>query len=89
METDGAMSSTSKGVAESDRVTAERDIKFIDVALAVVLPVCLVRDPHAALEAENSKPMPLFKIGFIATIHVVPSIRNRNASNNAKISCQQ
>jgi hypothetical protein len=37
--------------AESDRVTAERDIKFIDLALAVVLPVCLVRDPHAALEA--------------------------------------
>jgi hypothetical protein len=81
------MSSTSKGVAESNRVIAKRDIKFINIALVVVLLVYLVRNLHATLKVENSKPMPLFKISFIITIHVVLLIRNKNASNNTKILC--
>lgn len=86
-ETYGAVSRTSEGVAERDRVAPERYIKSVDVALAVELPVSLTRDPLAAFKAEYGEPMSPFEIGFIAAVHVIPSISNRDTSVAQKSSC--
>jgi hypothetical protein len=82
-ETFGAVSRTGEGVAEGDRVTPEGYIKSVDVALAVELPASVTRDPLATLKAEHGKPVSPFEIGFVAAVHVVPSISNRDTNVNA------
>jgi hypothetical protein len=84
-ETSRAVSSTSEGVAECDRVAPERYIKSVDVTLAVELPVSLTRDPLATLEAEHGKPISPFEIGFVAAVHVIPSISNRDTNRTRRV----
>lgn len=83
-ETSRAVSSTSEGVAECDKVAPERYVTSVNVALAVELPVSLTRDPLATLEAEHGKPISPFKIGFRIAVHVVLSFSNRETNVNAK-----
>jgi hypothetical protein len=85
-ETFGAVSSISEGVAESDKVARKRYITSVDVTLAVKLPVSLTRDPLAALKAEHGEPISPFEIGFIAAVHVIPSINNRDTNVTQKSS---
>ncbi|KAH8587754.1 hypothetical protein B0O99DRAFT_601407 [Bisporella sp. PMI_857] len=44
------------------------------------LPVSFTRDPLAAPKAEQGEPISPFGIGFIAAVHAIPSIRNRNTN---------
>ncbi len=83
-ETPRAVSSTSEGVAECDRVVPEGYIRSVDVALAIELSVCFTRDPLVTLEVEYSKPISLFEIGFVVSVYMIPSISNRDTNVNAK-----
>jgi hypothetical protein len=74
------VSSTSEGVAESDRVAPERYIKSVNVTLTVELLVSLTRNLLAILKVEYSKPISPFKIGFVVAVHVILSISNRNTN---------
>jgi hypothetical protein len=79
-ETSRAVSSASEGVAECDRVVPKGYVKSVDMTLAVELLVSLARDLLAILEVEHGKPISPFEIGFVATVHVVPSISNKDAN---------
>jgi hypothetical protein len=70
---------------ESDRVTPERDIKYVDMVLAVELPASRARDPLATLKTEHGEPISSFEIGFRAAVRVVPSIGNRNTSVTQRV----
>jgi hypothetical protein len=83
-ETPRAVPSTSKGVAEYNRVALEGYIKSVDVALAVELLVSLTYNPLATLKVEHSKPISPFKISFITAIYIVLSISNRDINITQK-----
>ena len=74
-----AVSSTSGGVAESDGVTSQTYLEFVEVILAVALPVRLTRRPCTTLKAEHSIFVLVFNISCIATVYVCPSIINWDA----------
>lgn len=77
-ETSRAMPRTSEGVTESDKVAPEKYIKSVNVALAIELLVSRTRNPLAIFKAKHGKPILPFKIGFIAAIHVILSISNKD-----------
>ena len=79
-ETSRAVFSTSESIAESDRVVPERYIKLVHVTLVVKLLVSLTCDLFTTLKAEHSKPISPFEIGFVAAVHMILLISNKDAN---------
>jgi hypothetical protein len=89
------MPRTSNGAAESDRITAKRYALFVNMTLAMNLPISLASNPFTAKETEFSETMLSLKVCSVTVEHMVPSplegnakcvyVNGRNYGNNTGI----
>jgi hypothetical protein len=72
--------SISEGIAEYNKITLERYIKSINIALVIELLISLTYNLLVILKVKYNKPISPFKISFIIAVYIVLLISNKDTN---------
>jgi hypothetical protein len=83
------ISNTNKNITKYNKIVLEKYIKFIDITLAIKLPINLTRNLFVIFEIKYSKSISFFEIGFVIVIYVILLFNNKKINITQKSLYQQ